>query len=242
MLTREIIRLLSATLILLTGIVIIVLWILAAFDRGEENGVSDCHGCYELFNTALDEGTLGFGTDLNDWVAMHRNPRFLLIAFGAIVGILWIITGAIGFLATTKYMAWVYLILGVITYTIFVVIFPIILERINFVTPYCNNLWATFCNTDPEWIIKHSLDSFEWFWGAALVGFLLGAMQIAAAAYLIHENEEPVVSSPQPAGVVSTKPQITFLRFDIYEIMQIIGATIMQVCTQCMSLTTIQLF
>lgn len=205
MLTRELVRMLSAIAILLTGIVILVLWILAAFDRGDEDGRYGCHGCNYLFNQGVNDGTLGFTGELNDWVKSNRNPYPLLIAFGVIVGLLWIITGAIGFLASTKYMAWVYFVLGMITYIIFVVVFPIILERINFVTPYCNNLWATYCNTNPDWIIKRSLDSFQWFWGAALVGFLIGAFQLAAAAYLIHENEEPVVSSPQPAGIVSSK-------------------------------------
>ena len=207
MLLRQLIRLTSAIGVILTGIIILILWIIAANDRGNDDaGRYQCRGCNYLFHDALANDKVKFGnSDLNTWVKNNRNPYPILIAFGVILGVFWMVTGAIGFLAGTKFMAWIYLIVGVVTYIMFVVIFPIIVERISFVqSTYCQSLWNASCKIDSDWTVKHSLESYQHFWGAALVGFLLGAYQIASATYLIHENERPVLES-QPA-IIATKP------------------------------------
>ncbi len=206
MLLRQLIRITSAVGIILAGIIILILWIIAANDKGsEEGGRYECRGCNYIYHDALRNDNLVFGsTDLNDWVKNNRDPFPLLIAFGVIVGVFWMITGAIGFLAATKFMAWLYLIMGAITFVIFVVVFPIIIERIEFARPYCQTLWFQICRTDAEWTIKHSLESYQHFWGAALVGFLLGAYQLAAAAYLIHEVERPILETKPGVAVPAT--------------------------------------
>ena len=207
---RDVLRYTSAILIACAGIIVLILWIIAANDRGKKVGsVYECHGCNYLYNDYVrnenfTEAPYSYSTGLNSWLKTYRNPFSILIAFGVILGVFWIVTGVIGFLATTYTMAKGYLIAGVFTYLIFVVVFPIIVERINFVQPYCTGLWPTWCRTDSDWSIRHSLDSYEEFWGAALVGFILGAFQIAAAIYLIYANREvyhpPVSVPPIPAA------------------------------------------
>ena len=206
MLTREIVRYLSSILILMTGITLFILWIIAAHDKGTDDGGYSCHGCNYLYHEAADAGSLGYSSDLTDWLKINRDPFGIMVAFGVIIGATWMITSAIGFFAATKYMAWVYLFLGVFAYILLAVLFPIIIERIQYVLSSCSVLWATRCKADPEWRVRHMWDSLEQFWGISLVGFVIGAFQIASAAYLIHENEEPVLASPAPVVVQSNKP------------------------------------
>jgi len=207
MLTRELLRILSAIAAILTGIIVLILWIIAANDRGKEDGRYACRGCNQIFNTAAKNSGLGYGSGLTTWILNNMNPYPLLIAFGVILGVFWMVTGAIGFVAASKYMAWVYLILALITYLIFVVMFPIIVERINFANANCSSLWAVQCKTDDDWRVRHSVDSYEQFWGASLVGFILGAFVIGSAIYMIHENEEPLVPTARAAEPVpANKP------------------------------------
>jgi len=201
----EFLRLTSALAAIIAGIVIMVLWIIAAFDRfDEEGGKYKCQGCNYIVHDALtndyfvNAAGYKYSTDLNTWVKSNRDPWPILIAFGVIVGVFWIITGLIGFIARTKAMAWIYLIAGILTYIIFVVIFPILIERITWANQHCNDLWNSTCKNDVDWLERNRFGSYEMFWGAALVGFLLGAYQIASAAYvyghLIPEVPKPVAA------------------------------------------------
>lgn len=204
-------RFTSAILTFLVGVTITVLWIIAAFDRGKKVGQTyECWGCNYLFNQALNgsvftQAPYNYNTGLNNWMKSNRNPYPLLIAFGAIVGVFWIIIGIFGFFATSRGMAKTYLIFGALNFIIFVVVFPIILERIYFIQPYCTNyLWPAWCRTDIEWQIKHGLGSFDLFWGAALAGFIIGAFQLASAVYLLYAtyvvSYVPPYAPPHPAA------------------------------------------
>lgn len=203
----EFLRLTSALGVILTGILVLVLWILAANDKGTEgDGRYGCKGCNRIVHDALRDDyyinnpVYGFDDDLNTWAMNNRNPFPLLIAFGIILGVFWMITGAIGFLARTEYMAKLYFIMGILTYVIFVIMFPIIIERITWANAHCSGPNAV-CRNDREWIEKRGYDSYEWFWGSSLVAFILGAYQIAAAGYIWARH---IPELPKPVGSVPT--------------------------------------
>ena len=186
----ELIRLTSATAVILAGIIILILWIAAANDKGAKDGDEyKCHGLNFIYHDAIAKNYYvdkkSYTSDFNSWVKGNKDAYPALIAFGVIIGLLWVITGAIGFMVKNHVMAKLYLGLGVITYLLFVVMFPIILQRIMFVLKEGSGQWSVNkCKTKDDWPEKHGEDSFNQFWGAALVGFILGAYQIAGAIYV----------------------------------------------------------
>ena len=100
------------------------------------------------------------------------------------------ITGVLGFLVTTSMSAKIYVMAGVGTYLIFVILFPIIVERAHPLVGAC----SSYCSTSSDWYAKHYMESYEEFWGSSLVCFILGAYQIICAIYL-HNTTRTVTST-----------------------------------------------
>ena len=211
---KDLIRISSAVLTIIAGVVLLILWIISANDKGTgDSGDRKCRGITQLFHEALADGdfqesaalSTNFDDGLNTWVKNNKEAYPILIAFGVIIGVFWMVTGAIGFYAKGGCMAKLYLLLGVATYVIFVVLFPIIVERFTFLfdnsSTYGAYLWGTKggCRSSSNWTIKHQMDGYEEFWGASLVGFVLGAYQIAAAIYLCATDSTSDPSVPKKA-------------------------------------------
>ncbi len=204
----ELLRLSSAVGVILTGILVLVLWVLAANDKGTQGDGQyyGCKGCNRIVHDALRDDyykntpAYGFSDSLNTWTLNNRDPFSILIAFGIILGVFWMITGAIGFLARSEYMAKLYFISGVVTYLIFVIIFPIIIERITWANAHCTGP-AAVCRSDREWLEKHSYESYEWFWGTSLVAFIVGAYQVVSAAYIWARH---IPEIPKPASAITS--------------------------------------
>jgi len=179
---QKIIQLTSAIGAIIAGILVIILWLVAANDKNstDSSGAYQCTGCNYIYHDTLSNGS----SDLNTWLKNNRDAYPILIAFGVICGVFWMVTGGIGFIAlNSDKLALIYLASGVVTYLIFVVIFPIIVEREQWVMSNCT-AGPTTCSLKDNWSTKHQLDSYEQFWGSSLVGFILGAYQIIGAIYL----------------------------------------------------------
>jgi len=72
------------------------LWIIAANDKGEQDGsLYKCRGCLWYHHDYIVNQ---FGDQ--DWKRGNRDPYPLLIAFGCILFVCWLVTGIIG-LATS---------------------------------------------------------------------------------------------------------------------------------------------
>ena len=181
---QKIVQISSAISAILAGVLVIILWLIAANDKGQsDSGKYKCFGNTYIYHDYLSSNS----NDLNDWLKNNRDAYPILIAFGVICGVFWMVTGGIGFIATNSdKLALIYLGSGVVTYIIFVVIFPIIVERINWVFSNSTSmsLAGTTCSNVDNWYTKHMLDSTEQFWGSSLAAFILGGYQIAAAVYL----------------------------------------------------------
>ena len=173
-----VLHLTSAVSAFLAGILIIILWILAACDQGESDGPQyKCRGCFYYYHDEL----VNVGGDLYDYFRIHRDVYPILIAFGVILGVFWMATGAIGLIANSEMMAKVEIIAGITTYTLFVVMFAVIQNRVKFPATFAN--CYAHCSKNDDWFTRHATDSTEEFWGASLACFLLGMYQIAGAAY-----------------------------------------------------------
>ena len=168
-------QLTSAIAAIICGVLILILWLVAANDKGEDDGnLHKCRGCIFYYHDSLGS------SDLDTWKKNNRDAYPLLIAFGVICGVFWMATGALGFFVNNSMFAKLYVGAGVGTYLIFVVLFPIIVER---AFPTLNTC-ANYCSKSSDWYVKHYLDSYEEFWGSSLVCFILGAYQIICAIYL----------------------------------------------------------
>lgn len=74
----------------------VVLWILAAHDKGKSSGeVSKCYGCYKIAHDDIADS----------WEYFFRDPYFLLVIFSAILLAAWTLTGILGLLAKTAFTA-----------------------------------------------------------------------------------------------------------------------------------------
>ena len=185
----ELIKITSAIASAIAGVLILILWLVAANDRGDEDGNKyKCRGCVYLYHDSLGD------SDLGKWLKNNRSPYNLLIAFGVILGVMWIATGALGFFANNALMAKIYVGAGVGTYLIHIILFPSIVQRFSSMLGSC----SARCSTGDDWYIKHMYDSYEEFWGASLVCFVLGAYQIIGALY--HHN---CVEAGKPAGATA---------------------------------------
>ena len=197
-----IIRITSAIGVICAGIILLILWIIAANDRGSKDGNKyKCHGVVYLFHDALVNKDPHHGNENSiKWLKGNWDVYPILIAFGAIIGLLWIIAGVIGLLARRKIIAFSYLGLGIFTYLVFLLLFAIIEIRFQRLDESFDYLWEKHCVVDGEWLVKHAWDSYEQFWGASFIGFVLGAYQIAGAIYLLYAaqwvSEEEEVGSP----------------------------------------------
>ncbi len=74
-----------------------------------------------------------------------------------------------------------------ISYTIFVIIFAIITDRLRFVTKaecamHCNNV-------NNHWFDEHFNDSKAQFWGSSLACFILGAWVVIGSIYQYNNPE-----------------------------------------------------
>ena len=172
-----ILQLTSAIAAILAGILICIMWIVAAHDKGtEDKNIYNCRGCIHFFYDQLKDND----TDLNRYYLIHRDSYVLLIVFGAICGLFWMITGGIGFVSSTEMMAKLYVILGIATYTLFVVVFAVIADRLKYAAA---SGCAVRCSKTDNWFLKHNEDSTHEFWGCALTCFVLGMYQIGGAVY-----------------------------------------------------------
>ena len=202
----NILRLSSAAAAVVTGIVLMILWIIAANDQNSQDnsGKYECQGCNQLMSNSLSDDTLGrytgiaYSRDLMSWMRNNRNTYALLIAFGVIIGILFILTGLIGFMAKTNFMAKLYLVMAIISFLLFVIMFPIIIERFAWVNTHCSGLWAAFCRTDPEWMETNRDMSYREFWVASLITFITGSFVIGSAIYVLYRL---VPEIPKPSGI-----------------------------------------
>ena len=77
--------------------------------------------------------------------------------------------------------------MSVLTYTIFVVIFAIIIDKIKFVD-YAS--CYSHCQNKENWFDNHYMDSVGDFGGASLACFIFGAYNIAGAVYLYNNPDE----------------------------------------------------
>ncbi len=83
------------------AVIIIVLWLVAAHDRGSEDGnVHKCHGCYQIWHKQLADDS----GDLNKWMRANRDPYPLLIAFGVVLCFFWLVTAVLGIISNTVMM------------------------------------------------------------------------------------------------------------------------------------------
>ena len=108
-------------------------------------------------------------------------------------------------------MAGVYTGLGIFNYLLFILLFAIICEKtLVYVFPSCNipSLASIppFCSTDNGYWTKHQTDSFDQFWGASLVAFILGAFQIGSGILIF--NSIPIIEPP-PSAAYQSAPQYT---------------------------------
>ncbi len=153
------------------------MWIVAAHDKGVEEGDKrKCRGCFQYYHDMLKDND----TDLNRYYLIHRDMYALLIAFGVICGVFWMVTAGIGFIANSEVMGKLYIILGIATYTLFVVVFAVIADRVKYALP---GICADRCYQTDDWWTTHQEDSTNEFWGCALTCFILGMYQIAGSVY-----------------------------------------------------------
>ena len=165
----------SGVAALIAGTLIMIMWIVAAHDRGEEDGSKyKCRGCIYYYHDDLWNGS----GPLNDWYRVHRDSYVIMISFGVICGLFWWIAGALAFMANSEMMAKLNIIVGVVTYTIFVVLFAVIADRLKY-SIGC----AARCSMSDNWFIKHSMDSIHEFSGCSLACFILGAFHIIGGIY-----------------------------------------------------------
>ena len=172
-----ILQLTSAIAAFLAGVLICIMWIMAAHDKGqEESGKFKCRGCIQYYYDDLKNTD----NDLNRYCLIRRDVYVLLIVFGAICGLFWMITGGIGFGAGSEMMAKLYVIMGIATYTLFVVVFAVIADRMKYAN---SSVCKSRCFSQNDWFDMHKEDSIHEFWGCALTCFILGMYQLAGAVY-----------------------------------------------------------
>ncbi len=152
----------------------------------------------------------GRSGDYFNFLGVKKDAYPELVAFGVICGVFWIFTGIAGLLFSRK----VYMISGVITTTIFTVVFTCIYERMKD-NQLCN-LYAAFvgassafaaygCKVADNWEYKHTYDSWEFYWASSLVCFLCATYQLVCAGALLYDEgpagpQEIVEKGAKPAS------------------------------------------
>jgi hypothetical protein len=194
------IQVLSALSAILAGVLILIMWIVAAHDRGVEDGNKyKCRGCIYYYHDDLVNSNI----EIKNWYMLHRDSYNLLIAFGVICGVFWMAAGGVGFIVSNEMLGKVNIILGAVTYTIFVVLFAILANRMKYAASYVP--CYSRCSTTDDWFIRHSNDSIHEFWGSSLACFILGAFHLLGAIYTY------ATLSPNPPlpvqNIPNTKPK-----------------------------------
>ena len=141
---------------------------------------------------------------MNSFYSLEWDAYPLLIAFGVICGVFWMVSGALGFVKAEAS-----LVAGGVTYLIFAILFPIIVEKTQAnpftavplpcerylylkstnttITANSTAFAVAGCKTDSNYYDKHVHDSFEFFWGASLACFILGAYHLAGMMYEVYQ-------------------------------------------------------
>lgn len=180
-------------------------WLIAAHD--EEILKGDCGGCFEKFHDYVK----GRDGDLFRFYQIKKDPYPILVAFGAICGFLWLVTGVLALLPSKK----LYLAVGAANTVIFTVVFTCIYERVKD-SQVCTNYFSmvgatTFagigCKTDDNWQEKHIEDSYEFFWASSLFAFLMATYQLCCAATLVYEEIPSSEADKDKAGKPEEKKQ-----------------------------------
>lgn len=181
----DFLRISSAILAISNGIVVCIVWIFAANDHSDDTdskGLYLCHGCFTIFHQNIPSN-----------LESNSDPYPLLVAFGIIFGVFWIISGILGFFSKTKGLARVYFIASATTYIIFFSLFQIISQKISaYVQPFCNiptKFYVTQsnykeCSNENNWWIQHQSDSIVEFWTSSFVAFALATYQLVASSYM----------------------------------------------------------
>ena len=186
---------------------------MAAEDKEIING--DCGGCIKLLHNVIKDGS----GDLNSFYRLQWDAYPFLIIFGVICGVSWMVSGGLGFIN-----AMMGLVAGTITYLIFVILFPIIMEMVQYSSASfeplpcarylelqgINSMNTTNitafakagCKTSDNFYEKHKYDSFDFFWGAALACFILGAYQLAGMVYEVYTTAQ---DQKKPDANLATK-------------------------------------
>ena len=79
---------------------VIILWILASQDKGDDDVASSlhkCRGCYWYYHDYVVSNTA--------WTKNNRDPYPLLIAFGVILCVFWFVAAIIGMCASSVSVA-----------------------------------------------------------------------------------------------------------------------------------------
>ena len=104
---------------------------------------------------------------------------------------MWVSTGILGLLCNSILKIKTYIIQGLATYILFVIIFPIIYERSQWAFGNCQpaiGLCSGAENVNPtsKWWEQHRYDSLNEFWGASLVCFIVGAFQLISGIIMLN--------------------------------------------------------
>lgn len=167
----------SAVGIGMAGILIFVCWIVAAKDHTDKSP----GGCIQMFHDNIKHNK-----DLKNYYMRNQHAFAILISFGVICGLLWIVTALLAFIKATYY-----LMVGIITTLMFICSFVPLVEIIRF-QRQCEailtemNLLISF--KDARWEVKHINDSYEIFWGTSIACFLLAVYQIGCAIAMVYEE------------------------------------------------------
>ena len=72
-----------------------VLWEIAANDKGKANNDRyDCNGCFQYTHDVFKNDT----SDLGKWKLAHQDPYPLMVAFGIILCVFWLVVAVLGLL------------------------------------------------------------------------------------------------------------------------------------------------
>lgn len=177
----------SSIAIFIAGLAIMVCWSIASGDDMFIYG--HCGGCIRLLHKLVWESD-----QPQDYYRSAKDPFPLLLTFGVLCGVLWIVT-SIAVVARPRY----YLISGLLTTIIFICSFVPLVERMRrnqTCTLYADltgtdivTAWNAACRGDGHWQLKHMYDSFEVFWGSSAGCFLAAAYQVGCGIAMTYEDE-----------------------------------------------------
>lgn len=179
----------SAAAVGMAGILIFICWVVAAKDNLNKRP----GGCIEAFHKS-DKLT----NDLKKHFKANKDAYPVLISFGAICGVFWLLTFALSFVKAAYY-----LISGIFTTIMFICAFTPLVELVRF-DRQCKDLiefstgqtitdatmWTSLFPDGVGWAIKHKNQSYEIFWGSSIACFLLAAYQIGCAIAMVCDSSD----------------------------------------------------